>query len=452
MDRTPRTPKVLRRLQSARTPEMLKGNPPRAFTGVYEFDRLRPDTPYTVTVQTEEGEAEVVVRTLPAEVPRKLDQWFNVLLVSCFHQTEDPTGLAGELAAELKKRFRLHMTLLLGDQVYLDLPTLQDFPDNLQWLAEKFEQDYVRNWRGPRGFPSILSAAPSISIPDDHEYWNNFPHKSPFIGNTHTGKGRDRWRKAAKRMYESFQLPGPERLGASVILDVPPLSFFMADTRTRRDSNRQHSLSPGALQQLHNWVTRLERSGLFGVFVSGQSVFAEAAGGVGGAVGDYELPNYRDFPDLVKELVRPGRGGREIICITGDVHWGRVAQATHRYTGRPAIYEVISSPSSLVTTIGTDQIRRIGSSLRAIFGHRDPWPRHADPDPVSEFFAFDVLRRDFGCSVIHPQTGNHVVLLSFRQARSGLDVSVGYWPIHKDHDVRREHQKTIGPLRLSRRS
>ena len=100
-------------------------------------------------------------RTLPAAVPTALDSWFNVLLVSCFHQAEDRKGLAGIIASQLKAVTRPHLTLLMGDQVYLDLPTLQDFP--MTWPGWPGNSKTItRNWHGPLGYPHILSAAPCL--------------------------------------------------------------------------------------------------------------------------------------------------------------------------------------------------------------------------------------------------------------------------------------------------
>jgi len=67
-------------------------------------------------------------------------------------------------------------------------------------LAEKFEKDYTINWSEPLAYANVLGAAPSISIPDDHEYWNNYPHASPFIQNAWSQEGRDNWREAAQSM------------------------------------------------------------------------------------------------------------------------------------------------------------------------------------------------------------------------------------------------------------
>ncbi len=436
----PVVPVALRQLASVRPDAMLPaGAQPetvaRVFTGVYEFPGLTPDTFYTITAEADASRATLETRTLPAAVPTALDRWFNVLLVSCFHQAEDRKGLAGIIASQLKAVVRPHLTLLMGDQVYLDLPTLQDFPDDLAWLAGKFEEDYARNWHGPLGYPHILAAAPSLSVPDDHEYWNNYPHPSPFVGNSLQPAGRARWQQAAQAMYEGFQLAYPHTLGEPVLVEVEPLSFFVADTRSRRAEDRSFFLPESGHLQMEAWVATVIAKKQIGVFVTGQSLFTQTAGKIAGAVGDYALPNYQDYGRLMRCLQRLADAGRPTLCLTGDVHWGRVATSTDIRTGRTAFTEVISSPTSLVTTIGRDQIQQVGAFFSDLFGPKNPWPRHADPDDPPEFLASEVLQGRFRCFTAHQQKGNHLALLRFRQHGSGLVLRVIYWPITRDARV-----------------
>jgi phosphodiesterase/alkaline phosphatase D-like protein len=173
------------------------------------------------------------------------------------------------------------MTLLMGDQVYLDLPTLQDFKNEVPWLAKKFEDDYTINWQVSPGYSQVLAAAPSISMPDDHEFWNNYPHPSPIVGNTLHHKGRDNWRKAALALYEVFQLPYPSSVGEPTIIEVAPLSFFLPDMRSLRDEDRRFTMNDRAHRKMKDWVTDLiarkdtiDRK-LFGVVITGQSLFSE---------------------------------------------------------------------------------------------------------------------------------------------------------------------------------
>jgi len=450
-------PKALRPISSVRSDDLLPAGQapetiPRAFAGVYEFDGLAPDSLHMVSVNAEGVERALKIRTLPDEIPTDLDRWFNVLLVSCHHSAEDRRGLSGIIVSQMSALASPQLSILAGDQVYLDLPTLKNFEDDEAWLAEKFERDYTENWRGPDGYARVLDAAPSVAIPDDHEYWNNFPHPSPFIQNAWSEEGRRKWRKAAQAMFRGFQLPypidpnNPEGLGEAFVLDVHPLSFFIADTRSGKDEARAFTMSEREHNQLSAWVDAVIDKKRIGVFVSGQSVFEDPISSVKGAIADYELPNYGDFDRIMTTLQRLIDEGRPLICLTGDVHWGRVASAQDIATGRAAITEIISSPSSLVTTVGADTISEIGGFFHGLFGGSDPWPRHSAPAEPPAFLASSAFGKRFPCSAIHGQKGNHVALLSFRQAGGGVKCRVTYWPIHSDDSVARPVE--LGPFKF----
>jgi len=152
-------------------------------------------------------------------------------------------------------------------------------------------------------------------------------------------------------MYAGFQLPYPAQLGEPVRFEIAPLSFFVADTRSNKDPDRRFTMSDDAHQQMEQWVSDTIANKQFGVFISGQSLFTPAIGKIAGAVGDYELPNYDDYGRMLLCLQRLADAGRPALCLTGDVHWGRVVTATDIRTGRTAFTEIISSPVSLVSTI-----------------------------------------------------------------------------------------------------
>lgn len=454
LDGQPATPRALRPISSVRSGDALPKNTPpasvpRAFAGVYEFANLQPDTRHEITVQADGERASWSLRTLPTQVPNVLDRWFNVLLVSCFYQGEDVQGVAGTVISELKGAAQPHLTLLVGDQVYLDLPTQVIFPAEPDRLADKFEADYRRNWAGPGGFGQVLAAAPSACIPDDHEYWNNFPNATPVVANTWTAGGRAAWQLAARQLFEGFQRSYDGQLGDAFTLDVAPLSFFLADGRTFRDPDRRFMLSRAGRDQLDAWAQRVIDGRLFGVFVSGQSLFSEPAGFFTGKIADYEMPNYQDFPQIVRALTRIADAGRPVLCLTGDVHWGRVTEARDQISGRTAFREIIASPTSLVATLGADQVATARTWLGGLLGGTaDPWPRHAAAQPAPAYFAGDVTGSRFACAspALHQQRGNHVVLLSFQQSGGGVDVRVTYYPLSLVDSIRKPI--VVGPFRL----
>ncbi|MEX2527678.1 MAG: alkaline phosphatase D family protein [Gemmatimonadota bacterium] len=433
LDGEPAVPTTLQPLRSVRDESLVDPRVPRGFTGIYEFQgSIQPGRSYRVGVRARDaGTDTLTVRALPEQIPGAFDAPFNVLLVSCFHSTEDRGGLAGELVAQMGGDMRPHLTLLLGDQVYLDLPTLKRYPGNAEHLAEKFEEDYRTNWAGDKGYSRILRAAPVAATPDDHEYWNNFPHPAVAIPATYTAGGREAWRRAACAMYQGFQLARPEGLERAVELDVHPLSIFMLDSRTYRTEDRSRSVHPTVLNQFREWTRRVADQGLTGAVVTGQSLFDEPAGWLKARLADRTLANYGDYGDVVRQLEWLGDQGRPVLCITGDVHWGRMMETRDRRQ-KAKFYEVISSPTSLVTTIGADQLKAWGSAARGLLGRSpEPWVRHADPHDPPLFLAHDVLGKRFACDTpaIHSQKGNHVTLLSFNQTGLGLELRVSYWPI-----------------------
>jgi hypothetical protein len=399
----------------------------RAFTGVYEFTgpSIAPDTRHEVVVRADDREARLAMGTLPAAVPAGLDRAFNVLLVSCFHQTEDREGLAGNLVAGLPVQLRPHMSILMGDQVYLDLPTLANFKAQRTWLARKFEEDYTANWRGPHGYARLLDAAPSISTPDDHEYWNDFPSAMPHIETTWKREGRTEWRVAARNLYAAFQA-NPLAGKPAFELDVDPLSILVLDTRS--DRTPDNLMSPAMLAQFQTWIDRLIAQRKFGVVATGQSFLDKPAGKL---ALDKMLSNFGDYRPVVEGMKRAFDAGVPLVLLTGDVHYGRVTEIRDATRMRTAAFEVISSPSSLVSSIGIDQIKTIGAAIGGIFGRKNPWPRHGDPKDPEEFFAKHILQSRYPISRVHRQKGNMVALLSFRRHGEGLELTVRYWPIHR---------------------
>jgi hypothetical protein len=322
-------------------------------------------------------------------------------------------------------------SLFMGDQVYLDLPTLKEFPNDAKWLAGKFEADYRASFE--TGLEPLLRLAPSACVPDDHEYWNNAPHASTQNANTWNEGGRETWKAAAALCYEAFAKPfndrGTDSIDDPLVLDVHPISLFIADGRSKRDESLAHTLTPACRGKLAEWIDRLNREGKVGVFVSGQSLLHPAASQVGGKLADWELPNYRDYSALLALL---GSAKNRLLLLTGDVHWGRVSSAYDVVSGAERLQEVIVSPLSLVTTVGVDQWRW----FKGLFGKSDPWPRHNAGDAPPERLTFG-SPRTYRCTVgqsadVKPAQikGDQLGLLSFDWTNARLRAAVRYFPVH----------------------
>lgn len=454
LDGAPAEPFVLRPLSSVRGPG--EGVPsgssaPRAFTGVYEFRGLPSGRRFRVGVTA--GSARnaeqyaIDCATLPERIPDAPSGGFDVLLCSCFYRNEHSAGataaaIRSVLSSLRPKRSGLRRpdcAIFMGDQVYLDLPTLADFPDRTDWLARKFEDDYRINWHS--SLAPLLSLAPWACVPDDHEYWNNFPHPSIQNGNTVAPAGRQRWKRAASVAYEAFAKPfnaqGTDTVDEPLVVTVHPLSFFLADGRSGRDENRRFTLTPACRQRLRAWVDELNATNRVGVFVSGQSLVQAPVAPLQGKLADWEMPNYADYPGLIAELVR---AQNRLLLLTGDVHWGRVVSITDAVTGAERLQEVIVSPSSLVSTVLVDQWKLAQGRSRG-----NPWPRHggagAPPTrllsgtgPGASLRCRTGQRTDAAPARVK---GDQIGLLSFDWTHSRLRATVSYFPIHADSTATR---------------
>jgi hypothetical protein len=442
-------PVPLRALSSVRGPGA--GGAPaagdrRAFVGTYEFGGLVPGRTYRVGVRIGEESLSLQSRVLPDRVPSDTDGGLDILLGSCFYRDEHSSGTLARALRQLVGSVRPKrgggrspdFALLMGDQVYLDLPTFKDFPKNPDWLARHFEENYRQNWQG--SLAPVLASAPFACLPDDHEFWNNAPHPSPQNGNTYTVAGRRQWFEAAQANYNAFAKPlvasGEDSTDDPLTIDIAPLSFFLADGRSKRKDDRSFAFTPACRQALRAWVDRLNRMGHVGIFVSGQSLLSERVSDTAGKFADWEMPNYTDYAAILAEL---GRARQRLLLLTGDVHWGRVSNAMNRFTGEHRLQEVVVSPMSLVTTVGVDQAKRGWGWLKDLVGPNDPWPRHADAskppaelrvgrDAASAYRCGLAARPDGGLAQFK---GNQIGLLSFDWENTRLRARVTYFPIHE---------------------
>ena len=435
-------PVVLRPLSSVRGPAhgIAAGSAVlRSFTGVFEFRGLDVARRVRVGVTAGNDARSLDLVTLPARVPTANEGGFDILLASCFHKAESNAGAVLAAVRTLLSAIRAKPSglrtpdcaLFMGDQVYLDLPTLQEFPNDPSWLANKFEADYRVNWE--HGLEPLMRLAPWACVPDDHEYWNNAPHPSTQNANTWSAAGRRNWRDAAGLCYEAFAKPfngrGTDSVDDPLIVDVHPISLFIADGRSRRDEGLGHTLTPNCRRELAGWIDRLNREGKVGLFVSGQSLLHPAASQVGGKLADWELPNYRDYTALLRLF---GSAKNRLLLLTGDVHWGRVSSAYEAVSGAERLQEVIVSPLSLVTTVGMDQWKW----LKGVFRPSELWPRHSSADTPPARLTFgspQTYRCQVGQSTeVKPAQikGDQLGLLSFDWTNARLRASVRYFSVH----------------------
>ncbi len=387
----------------------------RVFIQTVTIPNLQPNTTYKVT--TREG-TRARFSTLSISLPQEGQRPFTVLLTSCFHQGNDQEGRIGRAVKLLPEDFRPSVKILCGDQVYLDLPAHEDFPDDEAWLAENFLSKYLLTWgqKGPvdEGYQTLLETGGTYFTADDHEFWNNFPNWATLVNNTWTPGGRERWKKVATALYQDFQSDEPSKAGHPRRFNVGRLSFFIADTRVFRQEGDENFMHKADFEKLQQWIQELKGPG---VLVLGQPIFHKPAGWFSGRFGDRALSNYKQqYPDLVRTLFQ---AQHSILVLTGDVHYGRVASCILRSGPRPVeLIEVIASPSSLVSPITT--------------GEPQDAPLRFPPEPIPGLVQSDTrtlyktpTRKIL--SKLKEVAKDHFATLRFTERAGRVRVQVRYW-------------------------
>lgn len=404
----------------------------RPVAGLFEFDL--PETPLVRVDVSVPGGWMGNLEFRPTQVELRPDDWsrINVWLFSCCDRAQLNKAAWRAAINRAAKTRPPDWCVFMGDQVYLDLPTLSNFPDDYDWLLRKFERDYVANWFDRSVFGDVFDLAPCSFIPDDHEFWNNYPHPATVIQNSWRKGGSANWRKAALALFSAFQADNPSSPHDPVVLDMPGLSFFLSDTRGDRQADRSRSMTPGSLAALQQWVTRLNSSPSLGVVATGQPLLDKPTGWFGRTVADAGLPDYGDYSEMLKAL----SGARnDLLCLTGDVHWSRHATLHRPRLPTPhRMFEVISSPIASVTTVGADGIATGWQRIKERFGaEHDPWPRHGSASPPPGAVGSGVITPPW--KLDEPSytgfKGDQFVVLTFTRTPGKITVHATFQPIHE---------------------
>ena len=403
---------------------------------------------FTVVVRAAAEVVAITTKRPPSQLPAKHLPSFNLLLSSCYYQPNDKAQALSSVIGTIKPA--PDFTLLAGDQVYLDLPSLQNLPTQTQKLAQTLGKKYQANWFSKDmqqpGLADILRHGPVLCIPDDHEFWNNFPVFQTQLENTHYKKDRDNWRTIANRLYERYQC-SPAQVPGFFRQDIAPLSMLFLDSRTERDAEGRQMFSAATMVALVEWQQDLlsrKQQGLaaVGLLSSGQALLMEKPGRWDRHVADMEMVNYDDFAQLQKIIAELFTAEIPVLYITGDVHWGRVVEGKNQ-RGQTLFYEVIASPSRLLDTLGSDQLNNVKNNLRGLFGQPKPFPMHPDAQPVDQL-KFANLR----LTICHRQQGDHVALLHFNAIPGGVEFYVDYICTDANDKKRREFTLSCGPYSL----
>jgi hypothetical protein len=110
------------------------------------------------------------------------------------------------------------------------------------------------------------------------------------------------------------------------------LSFCVADLRSKR--SKEHFVDPASFSQIITWIDNLVSPG---VLVIPQPLIAGQ-----GNKNDANLPDWQQYSELLNHIQN---GNHDIVVLTGDVHYGRIAKVFVGNSNNKLV-EVITSPIS----------------------------------------------------------------------------------------------------------
>lgn len=369
-------------------------------------------------------------RTLPSRLPLAGEERFTIGLGSCFYNDRD----GGRAAAAYKAlhehgdpAVRPHVTMLVGDQVYLDIgfDSLSMIPDEIR---ERIAGDYATHWQA---LGSILSRGGTWMLPDDHEYWNDYPFVDSLLPTLLALKlppVREAWTRAARDAVENIQR---SRTLESFALGED-LTLCLADLRSHRSGDK---LLPAAdFRKLLRWARRRTCPA---VLVVPQPLIVTSS---------ITERNLRSFPRQHAQLLDAlGAARHDVVVLSGDLHFGRIA-AVPIGTRGARLVEIISSPLSNLT--GLDGIAtNVASDRPAAFPPAATaadlgWPRR----PVDYFKdgrgrgRFFVRSRPPHAGSAYPKarTREHFVTVSFaRRPAGGVELTAEAWLVRQPSGRRR---------------
>ena len=361
-------------------------------------------------------------RTLPSRVPEKGRDAFTIALGSCFYHHRD----GGRAAASYKALYergrntiRPDVTVLTGDQVYLDIGF-----DSLSLIEkeirERIADDYALHWQA---LGSLLSRGGTWMLPDDHEYWNDFPFtdsllptllalKLPHVRNSWTKAASDGVRNVQRSpVVESFTLGND-------------LSVCLADLRSRRSKHRLLPEVP--FKSLLDWAGSRTCPG---VLVLPQPLIVEQ---------NHVERNLRSYETQYARLLDAlGSVRHDVVVLSGDVHFGRIASVPIGKKGTRLV-EIISSPMSNLTGIINGLATGVATARPAGFPHGAAaktlgWPpRKVDYDKNGRAGGpFFVKSQKGGSSLDYPRdrTQEHIMTVSFCRLPDsrGIEVTAQAW-------------------------
>jgi hypothetical protein len=360
--------------------------------------------------------------TLPAALPTNKNKAFTVALSSCFYEHRD----CGQAARAFKGLFdrgdesiKPDIKFMVGDQVYLDIG-LDSLSPLTNEVRQRVAEDYAKHWQA---LGSMLARGGAWMLPDDHEFWNDYPFYDsllPTLFMLKIKKIRNAWKGASRdgvlnvqqsSKVHTFEIGGD-------------LSFCVADLRSYR--SKTQFIDNQGFEKMVNWAEALNKPG---VLVIPQVLLAEK---------NKLERNLLSFKKQYSQLITAmASSGHDIVVMSGDVHFGRIAQVKMgEHGGR--LVEVVSSPMSNLTGLNS-----LASDKAKTTPKHFPDPSAINisgftPQPVQYDKNFNVhTQKGFPLSAYWKErTREHFMTISFHKNAASVGMSVQAWRIRQQDSDR----------------
>jgi hypothetical protein len=357
------------------------------------------------------------VSTLPSSLATKKSQAFTVALSSCFYEHRD-CGQASRAFKALYERgeqeVKPDIKFMLGDQVYLDIG-LDSLSPLTNEIRQRVAEDYAKHWQA---LGSILSRGGTWMLPDDHEYWNDYPFYDsllPTLFMLKISRIRNAWRSASRDGV--FNVQQCSKVDTFDIGD--DLTFCVADLRSYR--SKTQFIDKQGFKKMLSWAKNLTKPG---VLVIPQVILVEK---------NKDERNLLSFKSQYAQLINAmASSGHDIVVMAGDVHFGRIAQVQMGVNGGQLI-EVVSSPISNLTglnSLATDKAKTTPTHFPDPNAINVP---EFEPQSIQYNENFHVqTKKGFPLSAYWKErTREHFMTVSFHKGSTGVQMSVQAWRIRQ---------------------
>jgi hypothetical protein len=353
----------------------------------------------------------------------------TIFLGSCYSYLHD-NGAVATAYGKLYWTHGIHpqINFWVGDQVYLDAPWHEyESRYSTDELRSKFTNRYHMTWTLMQ---SLHQSASNVFVADDHDFHNDYPRAS-FNVPLRNDDYRHTWQSIARKLFVDIQNPR-----ATTIFSVGnDLSFFVLDARVNR--TEKQFMKPEDLKLFQTWVTGLTCPG---VIVCGQIIFD-----IGGK-NELNLQDFDQFKDLCSAV---SAAKHDIMFLSGDVHFGRVASV--KLASGKTLYEVISSPLSLVEDEDGDLSKQLAKSRWILGYNKEPldFPSVPVPNIAAQRIKYlDAVSEKVGDIT---RTAENFMTLKFEKdtASGGVAATITAWLPRRDPADPRVHQDFVRSVVLT---